>query len=78
VLAAALVAVWLRRGERRTWAAARSAVRQLAAWWGRIRTLLVQHDEPPAPSSPAPVHVPVPRRPLLRHVVVRRGPPLHV
>ena len=36
VVAAVLVAVWLRRGEQRTWAAARRAARMVAAWWARL------------------------------------------
>ena len=79
VLAAVLVAVWLRRGEQRTWAAARRATRMVAAWWARL-VVLLGHGELPYPVA-APIvvsPVPVPGRPLLRHAVVRRGPPLHV
>jgi len=79
VLAAVLVAVWLRRGEQRTWAAARRAARLVAAWWARL-VVLLGHGELPypvtAPNAASPV--PLPGRPLLRHAVVRRGPPLHV
>ena len=79
VLAAVLVAVWLRRGEQRTWAAARRAARLVAAWWARL-VVLLGHGELPypvtAPNAASPV--PLPGRPLLRHAVVRRGPPVHV
>ena len=76
VVAAALVAVWLRCGERRVWAAARRAIRSFAAHWRRLLTLLGHHPT----SGPAPrtrvVAAPVPcRRAPLRHTVIRRGPP---
>jgi hypothetical protein len=79
VLAAVLVAVWLRRGEQRTWAAARRAARMVVVWWTRLLVLL-GHGEPPHPVT-TPIFaspVPVPGRPLLRHAVVRRGPPVLV
>jgi hypothetical protein len=76
VAAAALVAVWLRRGERRTWAAARRAARLVAMWWARLLVLLTC-PAPPRPARPLAPPVPLVRRsPLLRHAVVRRGPPL--
>ena len=79
VLAAVLVAAWLRRGEQRTWAAARRAAWMVAAWWARLAVLL-GHGELPYPVT-APIltsPVALPGHPLLRHAVVRRGPPLHV
>jgi hypothetical protein len=78
VAAALLVAVWLRRGERRTWAAARRAARMVARWWSRLLVLL-RHSEPPhAVQAAAPPEPLVSRPPLLRHALVRRGPPVHV
>ena len=78
VTAALLVAVWLRRGERRTWAAARRAAQMVARWWAKLLILLVR-DTPPRPTQPvAPTEPLVPRSPLLRHAVVRRGPPVLV
>lgn len=78
VAAAALVAVWLRRGERRTWAAARRAARLVARWWARLAVLLTVDAPPPAPPVERPTHETPPRSPLLRHAVVRRGPPVTV
>ena len=52
VVAAALVAVWLRRGEQRTWAAARRAARMVAVWWARLLVLLVS-GAPPRPARPS-------------------------
>ena len=79
VLAAALVAVWLRRGERRMWALARHAAHTLNLLWRRVLDLLGL-GEPPRPHEvpPTPPALPIPRPPLLRHAVVRRGPPVHV
>ena len=79
VLAAALVAACLRRGEQRVWALARRAAHTLALLWRRVLDLL-SLGEPPRPHEvpPAPPTLPVPRPPLLRHAVVRRGPPVHV
>ena len=75
-LAAALVATWLRCGERRAWAAARRAVLAVAACWQHLLTLL-GHRPPSAPkAAPAVVTATLPRRhAALRHTVVRRGPP---
>ena len=79
VVAAALVAVWLRRGEQRTWAAARRTARALAARWQRFLRLFDAGAAPHHPEPPArPADVPVPSGPRLRFDVVRRGPPLHV
>lgn len=77
LLAAAVGAVWLRRGERRAWAAARRAAAALRL---TLSMLL---------SRPAPVPVdgggvcrdarqdrPVPRRAVLRDTIILRGPPL--
>jgi hypothetical protein len=78
VAAAALVAVWLRRGERRTWAAARRAARLVARWWARLLVLL-RRGTPPRPAQPVAAPEPLAHRPpLLRHAVVRRGPPVLV
>ena len=77
VAAALLVAVWLRRGERRTWAAARRAAQMVVRWWARLLVLL-RTSEPPQAVPVAPPQPLVPRSPLLRHAVVRRGPPVHV
>lgn len=73
--AATLVAGWLRAGERRLWAAARRAVQAVATWlrWARTRrggappglVVLAHVDTPPTHSGT-----------VLRHVLVRRGPPL--
>jgi hypothetical protein len=78
VAAAMLVAVWLRRGERRAWAAARRVARMVARWWARL-LILLRHTEPPhAVHSAAPSEPSAPRPPLLRYALVRRGPPVHV
>jgi Na+-translocating ferredoxin:NAD+ oxidoreductase RnfD subunit len=79
VLAAVLMAVWLRRGEQRTWAAARRAARMVAACWARL-VVLLGHVELPYPVATSIVAspVPLPGRPLLRHALVRRGPPVDV
>ena len=79
VLTAALMAGWLRCGERRAWAAARRAVRAVAA---QVRFLvgLLGYRSPahPEPLPPASTGLPAPAWILLRHAVVRRGPPVHV
>lgn len=76
VLAAAAIAGWLRAGERRLWDASRRAARALAAYWrwaqthspGQVApTLLIVRPTEPADVAPGTV---------LRHVLVRRGPPL--
>lgn len=75
--AATLAAAWLRRGEQRLWAAARRTAASMAAWWrwvlritdrgiGTLPVFLV-----PGPALPRPCPGAV-----LRHAVVRRGPPL--
>lgn len=71
LLAAAAIAGWLRSGERRVWAACRRTARALAACCA-----------PHVPAVPAPRALLLPsdvaRVPLgrvLRHVLVRRGPP---
>jgi hypothetical protein len=78
VAAALLVAVWLRRGERRTWAAARRAAETVARWWARVFVLLVRVTRPRPVQPVTPPEPLVPRSPLLRHAVVRRGPPVLV
>ncbi|WP_067491541.1 hypothetical protein [Actinomadura hibisca] len=72
IAAAALSAWWLRRGERAIWALGR----RLAA---RPARLLLPAAEPPAlpPRVPVAREVAVPATDqVLRHLVVRRGPPL--
>jgi hypothetical protein len=77
LLAAGVVATWLRHAERRTWAAGRRAVATLSAHWHRWPDRL-----PDRPSLPVPVPAPAVappgalRRCPLRHSVVRRGPPV--
>ncbi len=79
VAAGLLVALLLRAGERRTWAAARRVAARVAA---RTAALLALHRTGPGPlrrRAPIPVAPPPPRtrpQPLLRHVQVLRGPPL--
>jgi hypothetical protein len=75
--AAIMAAWWLRRGERAVWTLAR----QVAALAARpARALLHAARTPPAIE---PLHLPVPAmaplwpvRELLRHTVLRRGPPV--
>ena len=79
VVAAALLAAWLRCAERRAWEGARRAVLVVAAHLRVLAGLLGFHaptapPPPPAESSGLPELVDV----LLRHAVVRRGPPVHV
>jgi hypothetical protein len=77
VVAAALVAVWLRHGERRTWTAARRAARTLVARWRRLLALFDRVDAPSVDGRTPSRHDPRPQRPApLRYTVVRRGPPL--
>lgn len=76
LLAAVVVATWLRHAERRTWVAARRAA-ALSAHWCRLLARLP--DEPDTLGSPAVAPAVAPagtlRRSPLRHSVVRRGPP---
>jgi hypothetical protein len=79
VVGAAAMAVWLRCGERRAWAAARRAARAVIArlWFlvGLLGDGAPAYPEPPTPRSlPLPTYTGT----LLRHAVVRRGPPVHV
>ncbi len=75
VAVAAVIAVWLRHGERRAWVAARRAAAAVAAG---LRVLLALFG---LPAGLPPVDVPTVAGPeqrssaLLRHAVVRRGPP---
>lgn len=74
VVAAVLVAGWLRRGERRTWDVARRAARAVTAWL--LRVLAV--GPRPAVARPAPTRAPAllaPATAVLRHTLGRRGPP---
>jgi hypothetical protein len=75
LLAAALMAGWLRCGERRAWAAARRAARAIAEW-----CLQLCRPTQPGPASHIPAAAPDPLLPCvpdaLHHVLVRRGPPL--
>jgi hypothetical protein len=74
VVAAVVSAWWLRRGERAAWALAR---RVAAAVVRPARAL--RPSPPPRPPAPrlwtVPARPVAPRSGLLRHVVVRRGPP---
>ncbi|MGK5552986.1 MFS transporter [Actinomadura kijaniata] len=71
VVAAALAAWWLRRGERALWSLARRLTFRPAP------PLVVEPPAPPARIPVVPVaDVPVPVARALRHQVVRRGPPL--
>lgn len=76
VAAAAVAAWWLRRGERAVWGLARRVASAVGVVVG-----LALLPTPPATSAGPRVRVrpgatpPRPRRPFLRHVVVRRGPP---
>jgi len=77
VAAAALIATWLRCGERHLWAAARRAARSMAAWGRWVLRLggRAPHTFPVV----AAVATEAPRGcsgAVLRHVVARRGPPL--
>lgn len=75
VVGALVMAVWLRLGERRAWAATRRLVARLVLWLSRLLAT------PPAPVPTPPraqdgPPVPRPRPVLLRHALSRRGPPL--
>jgi hypothetical protein len=77
VLAAVLVATWLRRAERHAWAVARRTAAALAAHWRRLLALLERPEaDHPEPAPPAVDEFPL--RPVhpLRHSVIQRGPPL--
>lgn len=74
VVAAVVSAWWLRRGERATWGLARwiatALMRPIRALRPAPVTALARHRHRPVPDGIAR-----PRAALLRHVVVRRGPP---
>jgi len=72
LLGALFMAVWLRVGERRLWAAARRVAARLAHWWDALATPLAVAAMPPVPTAAVRAGF---RAPPLRHVVVRRGPP---
>lgn len=77
VLGALAMATWLRHGERRAWSAARRLAGRVVAW----AVLLLTGAPVPAGSvaRPRPARaVALPAAVLLRHAVVRRGPPLPV
>ena len=76
VIMAALIAVWLRHGERRAWAAARRAAAAVVTLW-RALVALFERPVPARPFGGPPETEPVRQPPwvLLRHSVVRRGPP---
>jgi hypothetical protein len=79
IAAAALLAAWLRCGERRVWAAARRAIQAVAAHVQFLIGLLgYRPPADPRPSRPRSTTLPAYARTLLRHAVVRRGPPVHV
>jgi hypothetical protein len=72
VAAAAVSAWWLRRGERAAWGLAR----RIAAVVLRPARALPVRPPVPAPRVPAASAAACrPRATVLRHVVVRRGPP---
>jgi hypothetical protein len=74
VLGACVMAVWLRLGERRLWAAARRLAARLVRW---ISRLLGVPLAPATPASSGPVGYVPPAAPVvLRHSLRRRGPPL--
>jgi hypothetical protein len=77
ILTAVLLAVWLRSGERRSWAAVRHATHGFLERW---RALLVLFTRPAVLTAPWIVG-PSPELSsrsgwFLRHSVIRRGPPL--
>jgi hypothetical protein len=78
LLAAGVVATWLRHAERRKWAAARRAVATLSAHWCRLLAGLPDRPAPVSSPALAPAVAPpgAPQRCPLRHSVVRRGPPV--
>jgi hypothetical protein len=73
VAAAVVSAWWLRRGERAVWGLAKRAAA------GVLRRALPLAPPPPPPRTPRPLATaapgPRPARAVLRHVLVRRGPP---
>ncbi|SDJ25799.1 hypothetical protein SAMN05421874_101222 [Nonomuraea maritima] len=75
-VAGAMVALWLSAGERMLWRALRSLVRTLSSRLGGIVVLALPA---PIPDRPAVAHPAAdedaPVTALLRHAVVRRGPP---
>ena len=77
LLAAAVGAAWLRRGERRAWAAARRAA---AALHQTLSMLLGRPVQVPAGGGvlcwDAREGRPTQQRMVLRHTIIRRGPPL--
>lgn len=79
VLAAVVVSIWLRHGERRTWATARRAAETLVRYCRLLLALLAEWCDSAHPDPAAVGETDQPavasHRPL-RHSVVRRGPPL--
>ena len=77
LLAAAVGAAWLRRGERRAWAAAHRAA---AALHQTLSVLLGRPVQVPASDGvlcwDAREGHPTQQRVVLRHTIIRRGPPL--
>ncbi len=77
LLAAAVGAAWLRRGERRAWAAARRAA---AALHQTLSVLLGRPVQVPAnrgvPRWDAREGHPTQQQTMLRHTIILRGPPL--
>jgi hypothetical protein len=73
VLAAVVSAWWLRRGERAVW----DLARKIAAAVVRPAVTLLTAPAPPSPvaRAAAAAEPATPGRILLRHVLVRRGPP---
>ncbi|QHC26281.1 hypothetical protein [Streptomyces sp. GS7] len=76
--AALLASWWLRRGEAALWSLLRRAVALvpgLLAWWGARTGQLPTLAHAVAPGGRTAGHRPL-RQVLLRHAVLRRGPPL--
>ncbi|MGE3287136.1 MAG: hypothetical protein AB7J32_13680 [Pseudonocardia sp.] len=75
VLGALAMAAWLRLGERRAWAAARRLAARILRWAVRFLAGAARPAGPAVRPHPADA-VALPVAALLRHAVVRRGPPL--
>ncbi|MGH3566793.1 MAG: hypothetical protein ACRDRH_12320 [Pseudonocardia sp.] len=75
--AAALIATWLRCGERHLWAAARRGARSVAAWGRWVLRLGERAPHTfPVVTAAAIEASRICSEAVLRHVVTRRGPPL--
>lgn len=76
VLGALAMATWLRLGERRAWAAARRLAARIVTWAVRFLAGAARPAGPVVRRRPSRGVVALPAAVLLRHAVVRRGPPL--